>query len=173
MQISAFLITLCIILIFKPENLMQIHLIHFYPVHLGCLVLREQNIHALLCNGKARQCLPCKTRWIQAQKSTVKACIFHYTFSRSSYRWHLPNQLQIKFFRESLIMLIKAGGVFFWRIWVTHIFHDSGGQLMCLSSLPSIETSSERVAAAPPPFLETAACWEKDGEREQGKKGRQ
>ncbi len=130
---------------------MQIHLIHFYPVHLGCLVLREQNIHALLCNGKARQCLPCKTRWIQAQKSTVKACIFHYTFSRSSYRWHLPNQLQIMFFRESLIMVIKAGGVFFWRIWVTHIFHDSGGQLMCLSSLPSIETSSERVAAPPPP----------------------
>lgn len=130
---------------------MQIHLIHFYPVHLGCLVLREQNIHALLCNGKARQCLPCKTRWIQPQKSTVKACIFHYTFSRSSYRWHLPNQLQIKFFRESLIMVIKAGGVFFWRIWVTHIFHDSGGQLMCLSSLPSIETSSERVAAAAPP----------------------
>lgn len=41
---------------------------------------------------------------------------------------------------------------------------------MCLSSLPSIETSSERVAAAPPPFLETAACWEKDGEREQGEK---
>lgn len=65
MQISAFLIPLCVILIYLSnisENLMQIHLIHFYPVHLGCLVLRKQNIHATNCYAMAMQDNACRAR---------------------------------------------------------------------------------------------------------------
>ncbi len=68
--------------------------------------------------------------------------------------------------KRSLIMVIKAGGVFLWRIWVTHIFHDSGGQFICLSSLPSIETSSER---APPP-LPGNSCMLRERQRKRARK---
>ncbi len=132
------------------ENLMQIHLIHFYPVRLD---LRKQNIHATICHAITMQDNACRARrgGFKLNKALYLSLYFQ------------PKLLQVASSKSSLsekrslIMVIKAGGVFLCRIWMTHIFHDSGGQFICLSSLPSIETSSER-APPPPPFLETAAC---------------
>ncbi len=145
------------------ENLM--HLIHIYPVRQGCLVLRKHNIHATNCHAITMQDNDCRARRGGFKLNKALYLSLHFQPKLLQVTSSKPSLSE----KRSLIMVIKAGGVFLWRIWVTHIFHDSGGQFICLSSLPSIETSSER---DPPPPLPGNSCMLRERQRKRARKKR-